>query len=436
MNWERIVLWSLVVILCIVMITMSLYVWGGVGTTSRNANRTQITDDSLTCANLSVNQGAVQLKSNGEVWAKELHVADTSSLSHQGHADFSYVWHRNYHAVVTVTAESGPGHLISGSGFFINPQGLLVTVAHNVYQVQTTGYQEAQRVHVFVTNWNGTGESRMVPATIVGADIAADVALLQVDGLAQHAFLEWGDSTKHYPGSPAATIGNPIAVDTQSISVGHIRDQTYQTKTLSIESITSTISVFSGNSGGPIVNLEGKVIGMISFTSVMPNAHVIVQGTSLPVRVDSETFSGGPSQHMLQQIVTRIQAKPGLYQEKAWLGVKLLVNDGAFYLSQQGQGLQEANGQAIAEFAHPDSPLAQVMHVHDVITHVNGQRIYDHSDTHQVGVSNLTWFMKKGDKLNISYLDSMDQFRPKQTQVDLLDFTRFPQHDVFMHGYV
>jgi S1-C subfamily serine protease len=151
-----------------------------------------------------------------------------------------------------------------GSGFVVDKEGEIVTNAH----VVTNGGHlngggtptEAKQVYVEF------GDQNRVPAEIVGFDADADVALIKVDpdGLDLHP-LQVSDRSSYAVGEPVAAIGSPFG-ENQSLSIGVVSatDRTIEGLTnFSVDdAIQTDASINPGNSGGPLLDAEGKVIGI------------------------------------------------------------------------------------------------------------------------------------------------------------------------------
>jgi S1-C subfamily serine protease len=151
-----------------------------------------------------------------------------------------------------------------GAGFVVSEDGEIVTNAHVVTDAQASGpnedLDEAREVYVQFPDRN------QVPAEVIGFDAFADVALLEVDpeGLDIQP-LELGDSDEVEVGDEVAAIGSPFG-QTSSLSVGVV-----SANDRSIESLTSfqidqaiqtDASINPGNSGGPLLDADGRVIGI------------------------------------------------------------------------------------------------------------------------------------------------------------------------------
>jgi S1-C subfamily serine protease len=147
-----------------------------------------------------------------------------------------------------------------GSGFVLDGNGYIATNAHVVTTDQPDGTEEADQVYVEFIDGN------RVPAEIVGHDPNADVALLKIDpdGLSLTP-LHLGESHTISVGEPVAAIGSPFG-ERQSLSIGVISalDRTIRSLTqFQIgDAIQTDAAINPGNSGGPLLDADGRVIGI------------------------------------------------------------------------------------------------------------------------------------------------------------------------------
>jgi len=166
--------------------------------------------------------------------------------------------------VVTIYADLGPDGQSQGSGFVVDGKGTILTNAHVVTNVAADGggtVRGAEKLYVEFRDGD------RVPAGIVGWDLFSDVAVVRVDPEA-HALapVPLGNSSTVVVGTPVAAIGSPFN-EQSSLSVGVVSatDRT-------IDSLTSGYSVSDaiqidapinrGNSGGPLFDARGRVIGI------------------------------------------------------------------------------------------------------------------------------------------------------------------------------
>jgi S1-C subfamily serine protease len=158
----------------------------------------------------------------------------------------------------------GGGGAGQGSGFVVSGDGEILTNTH----VVTSGGsgngggkpKQANQVYVEFSDRN------RVPAEVLGFDADADVALIKVDpeGLNLKA-LELSDRDEYAVGEPVAAIGSPFG-ERQSLSIGIVSATDRSIESLTAFSIDNSIqtdaSINPGNSGGPLLDGEGKVIGI------------------------------------------------------------------------------------------------------------------------------------------------------------------------------
>lgn len=134
-----------------------------------------------------------------------------------------------------------------GSGFIISQDGTVLTNAHVI--------DGADEVYVKLT------DKREFKAKVVGMDKRSDVAILKIDG-SKLPFLTIGDSDKIKPGEWVVAIGSPFDLD-NTVSAGIISAKSRDTGDL-LNLIQTDVAVNPGNSGGPLLNMKGEVIGINS----------------------------------------------------------------------------------------------------------------------------------------------------------------------------
>ena len=148
-----------------------------------------------------------------------------------------------------------------GSGFVISDKGEIATNAHVVSQGEGSELKRADEVYVEFADDN------QVRATVVGLDPNADVALLRLNTRAGLTIrpLELGSSDKVRVGEPVAAIGSPFGEE-QSLSVGVVSalDRAIQSLTGfdTLGAVQTDAAINQGNSGGPLLNARGEVIGI------------------------------------------------------------------------------------------------------------------------------------------------------------------------------
>ena len=157
--------------------------------------------------------------------------------------DFSGIIENSVKAVVTVKTDVG-----QGTGFIITNNGYLVTNAH----VLSGGS--------FINAL--TSDQKEIIATLIGFDENLDMALLKIDGI--YNYLEVGNSNDIQVGEKVIAIGNPLGLQF-SVSEG-IVSGIHRIGPNGLDIYIQTDAALNpGNSGGPLINKQGKVIGINNF---------------------------------------------------------------------------------------------------------------------------------------------------------------------------
>jgi 2-alkenal reductase len=181
-----------------------------------------------------------------------------------GGIDPGSIYRSRINGVVTIAAVF-PDAEAGGSGFVVSNDGLILTNAHVVTNSAETGVQPKDVTtagHVYVR----FSDDDQVDATIVGYDLFADVAVLRVtDPNVKLVPVPMGDSSSVKVGEPVAAIGSPF-LEAGSLSVGVVsainRSLASGTAFQIPGAIQTDAAINHGNSGGPLFNAAGQVIGI------------------------------------------------------------------------------------------------------------------------------------------------------------------------------
>jgi S1-C subfamily serine protease len=264
-----------------------------------------------------------------------------------------------------------------GSGFVVSDEGEIVTNAHVVTDAQASGggdISAADEVYVEFPDRN------QVPAEIVGFDPFADVALLQVDtdGLELHP-LELGSSSEIEVGQPVAAIGSPFGEE-NSLSVGVVSAAGRSVESLTDfqidDAIQTDAAINPGNSGGPLLDAEGRVLGINQQIRTASGAD---EGVGFAVPVD-----------LIERSVEQLRDDGD--PDYAYIGV---TTQGLYPQLADELGVDSDSGALIAEVV-PGSPAdeagleggdqeerfqgAQVTVGGDVIVSVDGEELVEEAD--------------------------------------------------------
>ena len=135
-----------------------------------------------------------------------------------------------------------------GSGFIVSADGLVVTNNHVI--------EGADQILVFLTD--GT----RWPAKVVGIDTATDLAVLRIDAKRPLPFVQFGDSDTAQVGDWVMAIGNPFGLGgTVTLGIVSARNRDIQSGPYD-SYIQTDASINEGNSGGPLFDMDGKVVGI------------------------------------------------------------------------------------------------------------------------------------------------------------------------------
>ena len=165
---------------------------------------------------------------------------------------------------------------VSGSGFFVSDQGYVITNNHVV--------EGTQSVHIILSD--GSDQ----PATIVGTDKYNDIAVLKSTGSVP-AVAALGDSDVLQPGESVIAIGSPLGDFKNSVTVGVVSatgrsidsGQGYQVEGL----VQTDAAINQGNSGGPLVNLAGQVIGVNTLIVRGNGNGAVAEGLGFAIPIDT-----------------------------------------------------------------------------------------------------------------------------------------------------
>lgn len=272
----------------------------------------------------------------------------------EGEDPLSQFFHRN----MPNPERSAPTHGI-GSGFIISPDGYVLTNAHVV--------ADASEVTVKLT------DRREFAAKVVGVDKRSDVALIKI-AASDLPFVHFGDPARIRPGQWAIAIGSPFGFD-NSVTAGVIsavnRPLPPDESGTSYNSFIQTdTAVNPGNSGGPLFNLDGQVIGINSQIYSRTGGYM---GMSFAIPIDVAL-------NVKDQLLKNGKVN------RSRIGVA--VQDMGQPLAQSF-GMATPHG-ALVSAVEPGSPGERAgLKPGDIITSVNGRNI-DHSSDLPAVISQLT----------------------------------------------
>jgi 2-alkenal reductase len=231
----------------------------------------------------------VQTLGPAEAVANQKPVAPSAKPLAGNGFDPSRIYAARAPGVVTIFAISGKDELSAqeaqGSGFVVSPKGYVLTNSH----VITNAGEGANRIKAADKLFVEFRDRDRVPAKVVGWDIYDDVGLLKVNP-ADHSLrpVPLGDSSRVRVGEPVAAIGSPFG-NISSLSVGVVSATERSIASLTsdyslVDAIQTDAPINHGNSGGPLFDAKGRVIGInAQIRSDTGNA----EGVGFAVPIDS-----------------------------------------------------------------------------------------------------------------------------------------------------
>jgi serine protease Do len=227
----------------------------------------------------------------------------------------------------------------AGTGFIIEPDGFIVTNEHVI--------KDAERIRVKLA------DGREFKAAVKGADRSTDLALLKIEA-GDLMPLELGDSDRMHVGDPVIAIGNPFEYE-RSVTAGII--SATGRKVYGVEPyedfLQTDAAINRGNSGGPLLNRAGEVIGVNTVI------HVYGRGISFAV----------PS-NVVKRVVAQLRAYGQV--SRGFLGLTPVELTPEF---REGLGLEGLQGVLVADVRSESSAERAGFEPYDVVTHFDGRAI-------------------------------------------------------------
>lgn len=307
------------------------------------------------------------------------------------------VYAQNVNAVVAITAEvSGRDNYgreiagySAGTGFFISPDGYVVTNYHVI--------KDGNKITVT------THSDEEYDAQIVGYEENNDLALLKVekDNL---PYVTLGSSNDLKVGDQVAAIGNVLSTFASSMTVGYVSgvDRVVDTEGTAMNMIQTDVAINSGNSGGPLFNMYGEVVGITTAKfSGNSSSGASIEGIGFAIPIDDVTG-------MIEDLKTHG------YVTGAYLGVMVMDVDSnaQFYGLPAGAYVESTSEGGAAERG---GILAG-----DIITEVGGYSVTSVSDLTRVlrkfeaGQTVSVVLYRSGQKLTLSVV--LDEKPREETQ--------------------
>ncbi len=248
----------------------------------------------------------------------------------------------------------------TGSGVILSPEGFIITNAHVV--------QGARKVQVRLSYATPSKESEkkapphrdLMEAKVVGIDREADLALIKIDQIGLDA-VALGNSDALRQGQIVLAVGNPLGLE-NSVSMGVISSAGRQIKTDDPMSYIQTdASINPGNSGGPLIDTEGRVVGI--------NTFIFTQSGG------SEGIGFAIPSNLVRTVYTQIRKNGHVHRGQIGVSVQSITPDLA-----TGLRLPQDYGVLVND-VDPDGPAAEAgLKVMDIIASINGKNLDNASE--------------------------------------------------------
>jgi len=284
--------------------------------------------------------------------------------------------------VVVNIRSAGDGGESLGSGFIVDNKGLIVTNFHLISNTGPhrgpagLGQQPAKQAKLADRIWVTTSDGQQFPASVKGYDEATDIALLQiVPGTKPLPVAELGDSDALRVGEWAIAIGNPLGLD-HTVTLGIVSAKGRSELGGQFDEYLQTDAAINpGNSGGPLVNAQGKVIGI--------NTLILERTQGLSFSIPINTVKS-----ILPQLVSYGRVRRG------YIGVELRDLDPDI---RGDLGLQpDTQGVAVSRVERGTPGAAAGLRLKDLIVSLNGQAINSRAQFNRIVASKVP-----GDKVTI-----------------------------------
>ena len=282
-----------------------------------------------------------------------------------------------------------------GSGFIIDEKGIVITNNHVI--------QDAEDIVVRV------GGDKEYKATIIGSDPLSDIAVLQIDSKEKFTPVKFGNSDKARIGDWVIAIGNPFGlggtvtagiISARNRSIGLSRYEDY---------IQTDASINSGNSGGPLFDMKGNVIGIN--TAILGKGGSIGIGFSIP---------SNSAKKVVSQLIEFGETKRG------WLGVRIQVVTKEIADIEK---LDEPRGALVASVAEKSPSDKAGIKAGDIILEFNGTKINEMKELPKIvaqtevgkTVDVKVWRNKKEitKKIKLGRLETSEEFKVKKKEADV-----------------
>lgn len=362
-----------------------------VGLMMTNSSQPQVSQTTSSSTNqITVNQTEVKTATTEAV--KTIQDAVVSVVNYKTQPSGSTIYSQMFG---NGTAGSSSGELIvygEGSGVIYKKDGKAAYIVTNNHVVDG-----AEKLEIILSN--GT----RLDGELVGADTYSDLAVIKIASDDITTVGQFADSATLTLGEPAIAIGSPLGSKyansvTEGIISGLSRTVTSaneQGETVSTNAIQTDAAINQGNSGGPLINIQGQIIGINSSKITLSATQVTVEGMGFAI----------PSNDVIA-IINQLESNGQVTRPAIGIGMISLAEVSSFIYSELSIPENVTDG-IIVGSVHAGMPAEGKLEQYDVITAINDQPISSASDLqsilykHQIGDTITVTFYRQSEKKTV-----------------------------------
>lgn len=241
----------------------------------------------------------------------------------------------------------------SGSGIIMSPDGYILTNAHVVKGAHSVKVQLNVRTEAEAREQGDNSFNRPISGTLVGLDRDSDLAVIKIDGK-NLPYLTFGDSDELKQGQIVLALGNPLGLD-NSVSFGVVSAVSRQIKPDDpMVYIQTDAPINPGNSGGPLVDTNGRVVGI--------NTFILTQSGG------SEGLGFAIPSDITREVYAQLKAQGHVHRAQLGLVGETITPDIA-----EGLDLETDHGIVVSDVA-PDGAAAHAgVKIDDIVVALDGK---------------------------------------------------------------
>lgn len=251
------------------------------------------------------------------------------------------------------------------SGVIVNPNGYVLTNSHVVHGMDNINVQ--------------LNDGREFPAKLLGEDANSDIALIKID--ADHLpYLTLGNSDDLEVGQWVAAVGNPFGLQA-TLTVGVVSAKSRNNLDIARyeDFIQTDAAINRGNSGGPLINLDGEIIGINTAIATTTASGYIGIGFAVPSNM---------AKHVMEEILSDGKVTRG------FLGIALQSID---YNLAKAFGLKKVEGALVSNVTKNSAADRAGLQVEDIILKINDRPVENAAT-----LRNAVYMLKPGTKVTLT----------------------------------